>query len=83
MLTHDVIQDSVNSLSVMEFLGDFPLVSSAKGADKWGEDSPTKGLFKVADDGVHALRFALTYCSLVEAPQSKLKVIQWRRCWTI
>ena len=83
MLTHDFIQDPVNSLPVMELLGNFPFVSSSSGTNERGEDSPTKGLFKVADGGVHALRFALTYCSLVEAPQSKLKVIQLRRCWTI
>ena len=68
MLAHDVIQDPVNSLSVMEFLGDLSLVPSPPGANEWGEHGPAKDFFKVAEDGVHALRFAPPYCSLLGAP---------------
>ena len=68
MLAHDVIQDPVNSLSVMEFLGDLSLVPSPPGANEWGEHGPAKDFFKVAEDGVHALRFAPTYWSLLGAP---------------
>ena len=68
MLAHDVIQDPVNSLSVMEFLGDLSLILSPPGANEWGEHGPAKDFFKVAEDGVHALRFAPTYCSLLGAP---------------
>jgi hypothetical protein len=83
VLAHDVIQDPVDSLAVMQFLGDFSLVSSATGANERGEHGPAKDFFEVAENGVHALRFARTYCSLLGAPWSKLKVIQFRRCWTI
>ena len=68
MLAHDVIQDPVNSLSVREFLGYLSLVPSPPGANEWGEHGPAKDFFKVAEDGVHALRFAPTYCSLLGAP---------------
>ena len=67
-MAHDVIQDPVNSLSVKEFLGDRSLVTSPPGANEWGEHGPAKDFFKVAEDGVHALRFAPTYCSLLGAP---------------
>ena len=83
MLAHDVIQDPVNSLPVVKFLSDFSLISSTPGADDWGKHGPTKDFFNLAAKVVHALRFALTYCSLLEATWSKLKVIQLRRCWTI
>ena len=45
MLAHDVIQDPVDSLAVMQFLGDFSLVSSATGANERGEHGPTKDFF--------------------------------------
>ena len=83
MLAHDVIQDPVNSLPVVKFLSDFSLISSTPGADDWGKHGPTKDFFNLAAKVVHALRFALTYCSLLEAPWGKLKVIHVRRCWTI
>jgi hypothetical protein len=83
VLAHDVIQDPVNSLPVVKFLSDFSLISSTSGADDWSKHGPTKDFFNLVAKGVHALRFALTYCSPLEAPWGKLKVIHERRCWTI
>ena len=53
MLAHDVIQDPVDSLAVMQFLGDFSLVSSATGANQGGKDGPAKGVFDLGEHMWH------------------------------
>lgn len=80
MLTHDVIQNPVNSLSVMKFLGDFSLGPTAASPDKRSEHGPAKGVFYLEQNTVHVLAKGLTYWFVLYAPYEKLKVIHERKC---
>ena len=80
MLTKDLVEDTIDALTVEEFLIHPPLNATASGANEWGKDRPAQGVFDAESHGVHGPPLQPTYCMLLGSHWVKLKVNQSRRC---
>lgn len=80
MLTKDLVEDTIDPLTVEEILTHPMLNATATSANERGENRPAQGVFDAESHGVHGPPLQPTYCMLLGSHWVKLKVNQSRRC---
>ena len=80
MLTKDLVEDTIDALTVEEFLTHSTLNATTSSANERGKDRPAQGVFNAESHGVHGWPLQPTYCMLLGSLGVKLKVNQARRC---